>query len=250
MQKIRSGVLNCPVAWHWTTQYFQNQHWNEAGASRLPSPAPKISRQGLPMSGWGNQPQAYWRCGELRVEVICNLLAGEWRNRILLCRVDIEQPDEALEQAVSFVMLRPLSFLEVGKQVTLTAFHGKLSLLLAWTDAEALNVNVGMLPDLHFWAIDTSRQCHFVEGMIKWCWETSKKYGQSKKIDDSRCHSWTLSTNIPWKGSCLPGDIAQIPKQGCRGSTLLSHENTKWHLSGTVKTSCFELFERTSQRAL
>ena len=44
---------------------------------------------------------------------------GEWRNRILLCRVDIEQPDEALEQ------------------VTLTAFHGKLSLLLAWTDAEA-----------------------------------------------------------------------------------------------------------------
>lgn len=68
----------------------------------------------------------------------------------MLCRVDIEQPDEALEQAVSFVMLRPLSFLEVGKQVTLTAFHGKLSLLLAWTDAEALNVNVGMLPDLHF----------------------------------------------------------------------------------------------------
>jgi len=44
---------------------------------------------------------------------------GEWRNRILLCRVDIDQPDEALEQ------------------VTLTAFHGKLSLLLAWTDAEA-----------------------------------------------------------------------------------------------------------------
>lgn len=84
------------------------------------------------------------------MEVICNLLAGERRNRILLCRVDIEQPDEALEQAVSFAMLRPLSFLEVGKQVTLTAFHGKLSLLLAWTDAEALNVNVGMLPDLHF----------------------------------------------------------------------------------------------------
>eukprot|EP00913_Durusdinium_trenchii_P023909 g22454.t1 len=44
---------------------------------------------------------------------------GEWRNRILLCRVDVEQPEEALEQ------------------VTLTAFHGKLSLLLAWTDAEA-----------------------------------------------------------------------------------------------------------------
>ncbi|CAJ1348657.1 unnamed protein product [Effrenium voratum] len=44
---------------------------------------------------------------------------GEWRNRILLCRVDVEQPEEALEQ------------------VTLAAFHGKLSLLLAWTDAEA-----------------------------------------------------------------------------------------------------------------
>ena len=76
------------------------------------------------------------------MEVIYNLLAGEWRNRILLCRVDIEQPDEALEQAGrQFGHVASLS-VEVGKQVTLTAFHGKLSLLLAWTDAEALNVNV------------------------------------------------------------------------------------------------------------
>ncbi|CAE7651144.1 ERCC1 [Symbiodinium pilosum] len=44
---------------------------------------------------------------------------GDFRNRVLLCRVDLDQPEEALEQ------------------VTLTAFHGKLSLLLAWTDAEA-----------------------------------------------------------------------------------------------------------------
>ncbi|CAE7562413.1 ERCC1 [Symbiodinium natans] len=44
---------------------------------------------------------------------------GDFRNRVLLCRVDLEQPDESLEQ------------------VTLAAFHGKLSLLLAWTDAEA-----------------------------------------------------------------------------------------------------------------
>lgn len=44
---------------------------------------------------------------------------GEWRNRILLCRVDVDQPEEALQQ------------------VTIAAFHGKLSLLLAWTDAEA-----------------------------------------------------------------------------------------------------------------
>mmetsp|Transcript_60658 Transcript_60658/g.113323 ORF Transcript_60658/g.113323 Transcript_60658/m.113323 type:complete len:217 (-) Transcript_60658:192-842(-) len=44
---------------------------------------------------------------------------GDFRNRVLLCRVDLDNPDEPLEQ------------------VTSAAFHGKLSLLLAWTDAEA-----------------------------------------------------------------------------------------------------------------
>mmetsp|Transcript_45402 Transcript_45402/g.80609 ORF Transcript_45402/g.80609 Transcript_45402/m.80609 type:complete len:241 (+) Transcript_45402:70-792(+) len=42
-----------------------------------------------------------------------------YRVRVLLCRVDIDHPDEQLEQ------------------VTLLAFHGQLSLLLAWSDAEA-----------------------------------------------------------------------------------------------------------------
>merc|ERR1712232_1046823 len=41
------------------------------------------------------------------------------RLRVLLCRVDIDQPEEQLEQ------------------VTLAAFHAGLSLLLAWSDAEA-----------------------------------------------------------------------------------------------------------------
>ncbi|CAE7865035.1 DNA excision repair protein ERCC-1 [Symbiodinium microadriaticum] len=44
---------------------------------------------------------------------------GDFRNRVLLCKVDLEQPEETLEQ------------------VTLAAFHGKVSLLLAWSDAEA-----------------------------------------------------------------------------------------------------------------
>merc|ERR1712062_719558 len=39
--------------------------------------------------------------------------------RVVLCRVDIDHPDEPLEQ------------------VTLCAFHAEFSLLLAWSDAEA-----------------------------------------------------------------------------------------------------------------
>merc|ERR1711972_876080 len=46
-------------------------------------------------------------------------LGSRYRVRVLLCRVDLEHPEEALEQ------------------VTLLAFHSGLSLLLAWTDAEA-----------------------------------------------------------------------------------------------------------------
>mmetsp|Transcript_16298 Transcript_16298/g.37616 ORF Transcript_16298/g.37616 Transcript_16298/m.37616 type:complete len:231 (-) Transcript_16298:21-713(-) len=44
---------------------------------------------------------------------------SRYRVKVLLCRVDLEQPEEPLEQ------------------ITLTSFHSKLSLLLAWTDAEA-----------------------------------------------------------------------------------------------------------------
>eukprot|EP00931_Biecheleriopsis_adriatica_P034080 TRINITY_DN19720_c0_g1_i1.p1 TRINITY_DN19720_c0_g1~~TRINITY_DN19720_c0_g1_i1.p1 ORF type:complete len:220 (+),score=40.08 TRINITY_DN19720_c0_g1_i1:109-768(+) len=46
-------------------------------------------------------------------------LGERHRTRVLLCRVDLEAPEEPLEH------------------ITLVAFHGKLSLLLAWTDAEA-----------------------------------------------------------------------------------------------------------------
>jgi len=38
---------------------------------------------------------------------------------VVLCRIDVDKPDEQLQQ------------------VTLETFHGQLSLLLAWTDAEA-----------------------------------------------------------------------------------------------------------------
>ena len=46
-------------------------------------------------------------------------LGARHRTKVLLCRVDLEQPEEPLEQ------------------VTLAAFHAGLSLLLAWSDAEA-----------------------------------------------------------------------------------------------------------------
>jgi len=46
-------------------------------------------------------------------------LGNKHRVRVLLCRVDLEQPEEQLEQ------------------VTLQAFHAGVALLLAWTDAEA-----------------------------------------------------------------------------------------------------------------
>ncbi|CAK0899146.1 unnamed protein product [Prorocentrum cordatum] len=46
-------------------------------------------------------------------------LEGRHRVRVLLCRVDLEQPEEPLEQ------------------VTLLAFHGELTLLLAFSDLEA-----------------------------------------------------------------------------------------------------------------
>jgi len=45
-------------------------------------------------------------------------IKGRYRVKVLLCRVDVEHPDELLQQ------------------VTLAAFHGELSLLLAWTDQE------------------------------------------------------------------------------------------------------------------
>ena len=35
----------------------------------------------------------------LKIGRAFSILPGEWRNRILLCRVDVEQPEEALEQA-------------------------------------------------------------------------------------------------------------------------------------------------------
>eukprot|EP00929_Paragymnodinium_shiwhaense_P005258 TRINITY_DN106972_c0_g1_i1.p1 TRINITY_DN106972_c0_g1~~TRINITY_DN106972_c0_g1_i1.p1 ORF type:complete len:225 (-),score=42.38 TRINITY_DN106972_c0_g1_i1:458-1132(-) len=47
------------------------------------------------------------------------LAGSRYRSRVLLCRVDLEQPEEQLEQ------------------VTILAFHSNCSLLLAWTDAEA-----------------------------------------------------------------------------------------------------------------
>eukprot|EP00927_Polykrikos_kofoidii_P064284 TRINITY_DN59405_c0_g1_i1.p1 TRINITY_DN59405_c0_g1~~TRINITY_DN59405_c0_g1_i1.p1 ORF type:complete len:233 (-),score=36.15 TRINITY_DN59405_c0_g1_i1:60-758(-) len=47
------------------------------------------------------------------------LRGGRYKSRVLLCRVDVEQPEEQLEQ------------------VTLLAYHSDLSLVLAWTDAEA-----------------------------------------------------------------------------------------------------------------
>eukprot|EP00928_Gymnodinium_smaydae_P046958 TRINITY_DN31307_c0_g1_i1.p1 TRINITY_DN31307_c0_g1~~TRINITY_DN31307_c0_g1_i1.p1 ORF type:complete len:270 (+),score=52.37 TRINITY_DN31307_c0_g1_i1:71-811(+) len=47
------------------------------------------------------------------------LTSTKHRSRVLLCRVDVEQPDEPLEQ------------------ITLQAFHAGVSLVLAWTDAEA-----------------------------------------------------------------------------------------------------------------
>eukprot|EP00933_Yihiella_yeosuensis_P038886 TRINITY_DN32830_c0_g1_i1.p1 TRINITY_DN32830_c0_g1~~TRINITY_DN32830_c0_g1_i1.p1 ORF type:complete len:243 (-),score=50.19 TRINITY_DN32830_c0_g1_i1:335-1063(-) len=46
-------------------------------------------------------------------------LGKRHRTRVVLCRVDLEKPDEPLEQ------------------VSLTTFHGECSLLLAFTDAEA-----------------------------------------------------------------------------------------------------------------
>eukprot|EP00747_Dinoflagellata_sp_TGD_P196735 gnl/TRDRNA2_/TRDRNA2_67224_c0_seq1.p1 gnl/TRDRNA2_/TRDRNA2_67224_c0~~gnl/TRDRNA2_/TRDRNA2_67224_c0_seq1.p1 ORF type:complete len:218 (+),score=31.82 gnl/TRDRNA2_/TRDRNA2_67224_c0_seq1:63-716(+) len=48
-----------------------------------------------------------------------SLGSTRYRSRILLCRVDLDHPEETLEQ------------------ITLLAFHCELSLLLAWTDVEA-----------------------------------------------------------------------------------------------------------------
>ena len=99
----------------------------------------------------------------------CFFLGGEWRNRILLCRVDVDQPEEALQQAQIWDDLG-LGSRETHpeRKVTIAAFHGKLSLLLAWTDAEARQL-LWKYPVANtdhwdhfcviFWVLDTDTKC-------------------------------------------------------------------------------------------
>ena len=141
----------------------------------------------------------------------CFFLGGEWRNRILLCRVDVDQPEEALQQAQIWDDLGSLGSRETHPEQS-EGDHCSLprqAVAASCVDRCRGTTVVVEVSGSEYRSL-RSFLCYFLS--------FGHRHQVPSAVFHQRFQSQRCWHSLLSQGCCISGDAPQVPKQRCRGA--------------------------------